>query len=53
MVESRKIEAIAAKCQKARGRISLSSKKEESYKSEIGDETDLDQAGDNKNQLQL
>ena len=42
MVERRKIEAIAARCQKARGEISLSSEEKENYKSETEDKTDLD-----------
>ena len=44
---------MAAKRQKARGGISLSSKEEDYYENGTGDETDLDQAGNDKNLLQL
>ena len=37
---------MAAKCQKTKEEISLSSKKKESYKSDTRDEIDLDQAND-------
>ena len=47
MMERRKIEAMSARRQRARRRISFFSKEERSYKSDTGDETDLDQA-DNK-----
>ncbi len=53
MVERRKTEAMAAKHQRARGGISSSSEEEENYESDIEDETDLDQANDDKNPLQL
>ncbi len=53
MVERRKTEAMAAKRRRARGGISLSSEEEENYESDTGDETDPDQADDNKNPLQL
>ena len=53
MVERRKTEAMAAKYQRARGGISLSSKQEENYKSVTGDKTDPDQAVDDKNPLPL
>ncbi len=53
IVEKRKTEAMAAKCQRARGGISSSSEEEENYESDTGDETDLDQADDDKNPLQL
>ena len=53
MMERQKIEAIAARRQRAKGGISLSNKKEENYESDTRDETDLDQAGDDKNPLQL
>ena len=52
MVERRKTEAMVVKCQRARGGIGSSSKEEENYKSDIRDETDPDQAGNNKNLLQ-
>ena len=53
MVERQKIEAMAARCQRARGGISLSSKEEENYESDTGDKTDSDPAGNDKNPLQL
>ncbi len=53
MVKRRKTEAMAAKCQRARGGTSSSSEEEENYESDTGDETDLDQADDNENPLQL
>ncbi len=53
MVERRKTEAIAAKRQRARGGISLSSEEEENYESDTEDETDLDQANNDENSLQL
>ena len=52
-MEKRKTEAMAAKCRRARGTISLSSKEKENYKSDTEDEMDPDQAGDDKNLLQL
>ena len=53
MAKRRKIKAMAARRQRARGRISLSSKEEENYESDTRDETNPDQADDDKNQLQL
>ena len=53
MVKRWKTEALTVKSQKTRGGISLSSKEEENYKSDTGDEMDLNQAGNNKNLLQL
>ena len=44
---------MAAKRQRAKGGISLSSEKKENYESDIGDETDTDQANNNENPLQL
>lgn len=41
-----KIEAVAAKRQRARGEISLSSKEKKNYKSDNGDKTYLNQAND-------
>lgn len=46
MVERRKTEAMAAKRQRARGGISLSSEEGGNYESDTGDETDPDQAND-------
>lgn len=48
MVEKRKIKAMTAKCQRARGEISLSSGEEKNYESDTGDESDPDQGVDNK-----
>ena len=42
MVKRRKIEAMAARHQRARRRISLFSEKKENYESNIGDKTDSD-----------
>ncbi len=53
IVEKRKTEAMAAKCRRARGGISSSNEEEENYESDTGDETDTDQADDDKNPLQL
>ena len=53
IVERQKTKTIAARCQRTRGRISLLSKEKKNYESDSGDETDLNQAGDNKNPLQL
>ena len=44
---------MAAKRQKARGEISLFSEKVENYKNDTEDETNLYQAGNNKNRLYL
>lgn len=52
-MKKQKIEAIAIRCQKARGGINLFSEEEENYKNDTGDETNLDQAGNNKNSLQI
>ena len=52
IVERRKTKAIIAKCQRAKGGISLSSEEKESYESDSKDEIDLDQAND-KYPLQL
>ncbi len=40
-------------CQRAREGISLSREEEKNYESDTGDETDLDQAEDDKNLLEL
>ena len=53
MVERRKTEAIASRYQRAKGGISLSSKEKKNYESNTEDETDPDQANNNKNPLQL
>ncbi len=53
MVERRKTEAMATKCRRTRGGISLSNEEEENYESDTGDETDPNQAEDDKNLLQL
>ena len=53
MVEKQKTEAMAVRRQRARRGISLSSKEEENYESDTRDKTDPDQAGDDKNPLQL
>ncbi len=53
ILERRKTEAMVAKCQRARGGISLSSKEKEIYESDTEDETDPDQANDDENLLQL
>ncbi len=45
-MERRKTEAMAVKCQRARGGISSSSEEEENYESDTGDEMDPDQADD-------
>lgn len=42
---------MATKCQKARKGISLSSKNKENYESDLGDETDSNQANNNKTSL--
>ncbi len=51
MVERWKIEAIIAKRQRVRERISLSSEEEENYESDTKDETNLGQANNDKNLL--
>ena len=53
IVERRKTETMATRHQRARRGIILSSKEEENYESDTGDEIDLDQANDDKNLLQL
>ena len=53
MVQKRKTEAMAAKCQRAKGGMSLSNKEEENYERDTKDKTNSDQAGNNKNQLQF
>ena len=53
IVEKRKIKTMTARCQRAREGINSSSKKEENYESNTGDKTDPDQAGNDKNSLQL
>lgn len=42
IVERRKTEAMAAKCQRTKRGISLSSKEKEDYESNTGDKMDLD-----------
>lgn len=46
MLEKRRTEAIATKCQRAKGGTSLSSEKKGNYKSDTGDETYLDKSND-------
>ena len=53
IVERQKIKVMAAQYQRARRGISFSSKEEENYESDIRNETDPDQAGNNKNPLQF
>ena len=53
IVERRKTETMAARCQRARRRISLSSEEEKNYENDTGDKTDLNQAGNDKNLLQF
>ncbi len=53
MVDKQKIEAIFAKRRKARGGISLSNEEKENYESDTRDETDPNQAGNDKNPIQL
>ena len=53
IVEKQKIEAMATRCQRGRGRISLSSEEKENYESDTGDKTDPNQVGNDKNLLQL
>lgn len=52
IMEIRKIEAMATKCCRNRGRISLSSREERNYVNDTGDNTDPEQAND-KYPLQL
>ncbi len=53
IVEKQKTEAMVAKRWRARRGISLSSEKMKNYKSNTGDETNPDQADNDKNPLQL
>ncbi len=53
MVERRKIEAMVAKYQKSKERISLSSKEEKNYESNTRDKTDQDQDNNDENSLEL
>ena len=53
MVEKEKTKAMAARRQKAKRGISLSNEEEENYENDTGDETDPDQANNDKNLLQL
>ena len=48
MIERRKTEAMAAKRHRARKKISSANKKEENYECDTGDETNPDQAGNDK-----
>ena len=48
MVERQKTKTMTIKCQRAKGEISLSSKKKENYESDTRDETYLNQAGNDK-----
>ncbi len=50
-MERRKTEAMAAKQQRARGGISLSIEEKKNYESDNGDETNPDQANNDKNPL--
>lgn len=52
MVEKQRIKAMAAKLQRAREGVSLSSKEKKNYESDTKDEIDLNQAN-NKYPLQL
>ena len=49
IVERRKIKGMATSRQKTRGRISLFNEEKENYKSDTKDETNSNQAGNNKN----
>ncbi len=53
MIEWQKTKAMAAKHQKARRGISLSSEEEKNYESDTKDETDPDEADNNENLLQF
>ena len=46
IVKKQKIKAMVAKCQKARGGIGLSSKKEGNYENDTRNKTDPDQVND-------
>ena len=52
-MERRKTKAMAARRQKAKRGISLSNEEKENYESDTGEKTDPDQAGNDKNPLQL
>ncbi len=52
-MKKQKTEVMVAKRERVRRRISLSSKKEENYESDIGDKINPGQAGDDKNLLQF
>ena len=49
MVKRRKIKAMAARHQRAIGGISLFNEEKKNDESDIGDKTDLNQVGDDKN----
>ena len=51
MVKKQKTKTIAIRHKKARRGITLSNKKEENYESDTKDETNPDQAGNDKNLL--
>ena len=51
MIERQKIEAMVARRQRAKGGISLSSEEEENYESDTRDETNPNQADNDKNPL--
>ena len=53
MMKNRKTEAMATKWWRARGGINLFSEEKENYESNTRDETDPNQAGNDKNPLQL
>lgn len=53
MVETRKTEAITAKCQRTNKEISSSSEEEENYESDTRNETNLNQFGNDENLLQF
>ena len=53
MVERRKTKTMAARRQRAKRGINLSNKEKKNYESNTKDETDPDQAGNDKNPLQL
>ena len=53
IMKKRKTKAMAAKQRRARGGISSSNEEEENYESNTGDETNPNQASNNKNAIQL
>lgn len=53
IMKKRKTEVITAKLHRIRGGISLFSKKEENYECDTGDKMNPDQAGAERNLLQL